>query len=90
MILSTALSDIGEVILRVRDTGIGMSERQLAEAMEPFKQFATATRAGGSGLGLSLTKALIKANHARLSVSSNVGEGTFVEVVFPQARVVGV
>ncbi|SED01195.1 PAS domain S-box-containing protein [Rhizobiales bacterium GAS188] len=88
VIVSTALSDKGEVIFRVRDTGIGMSERELAEAMEPFKQFATTLRPGGSGLGLSLTKALVKANQANLSISSTSNEGTLVEVVFPRERVI--
>jgi len=90
VIVSTVLSDRGEVIFRVRDTGIGMSQRELAEAMEPFKQFATALRPGGSGLGLSLTKALVKANHANLSISSNPNEGTLVEIVFPQDRVIAI
>jgi signal transduction histidine kinase len=90
VIVSTALSDKGEVILRVRDTGIGMSERELAEAMEPFRQFATTLRPGGSGLGLSLTKALVKANQANLAISSSANEGTLVEVVFPQARVIAI
>jgi PAS domain S-box-containing protein len=90
VIVSTAISEEGEVILRVRDTGIGMSERELAEAMEPFRQFATTLRPGGSGLGLSLTKALVKANHANLSIASNANEGTLVEVVFPRARVMAV
>jgi len=90
VIASTALSDKGEVIFRVRDTGIGMSERELAEAMEPFRQFATTLRSGGSGLGLSLTKALVKANHANLSISSTSREGTLVEIVFPRERVMAV
>ena len=65
-------------------------ERELAEAMEPFRQFATTLRPGGSGLGLSLTKALVKANHANLSIASNANDGTLVEVVFPRARVMAV
>ncbi|MBV9432424.1 MAG: PAS domain-containing protein [Hyphomicrobiales bacterium] len=87
VIVSTALTEKGEVIFRARDTGIGMSERELAEALEPFKQFATALRPGGSGLGLSLTKALVKANQANLSIASRANEGTLVEVVFPRTRV---
>jgi signal transduction histidine kinase len=90
VIVSTALSDKGEVILRVRDTGIGMSERELAEAMEPFRQFATTQRPGGSGLGLSLTKALVKANKASLSISSATNEGTLVEIVFSRESVVAI
>ncbi|MBV9567470.1 MAG: PAS domain S-box protein [Hyphomicrobiales bacterium] len=87
VIVSTALTEKGEVIFRARDTGIGMSERELAEALEPFKQFATTLRPGGSGLGLSLTKALVKANQANLSISSQANEGTLVEVIFPRTRV---
>ncbi|MEI7895211.1 MAG: HAMP domain-containing sensor histidine kinase, partial [Myxococcales bacterium] len=61
VIISTALSDGGEAILRVRDTGIGMTESELRTAMEPFRQVAT-TRpqsSKGTGLGLPLTKALV-------------------------------
>ncbi|MBV9752365.1 MAG: PAS domain S-box protein [Hyphomicrobiales bacterium] len=87
VIVSTALTEKGEVIFRARDTGIGMSERELAEALEPFKQFATTLRPGGSGLGLSLTKALVKANQANLSIASRAQEGTLVEVIFPRTRV---
>jgi PAS domain S-box-containing protein len=90
VIVSTAFSDKGEVILRVRDTGIGMSERELAEAMEPFRQFATTQRPGGSGLGLSLTKALVKANKANISISSATNEGTLVEIVFPKESVIAI
>ena len=38
VIVSTALNDDGEVVLRVRDTGIGMSEKDIATALEPFRR----------------------------------------------------
>ena len=41
VIVSTALTDDGEVVLRVRDTGIGMSEKDIETALEPFRQIAT-------------------------------------------------
>ena len=68
VIVSTAMSDTGEVALRVRDTGVGMSEKDIAVALEPFRQLATSARfgSGGSGLGLPLTKALAEANRAIL------------------------
>jgi signal transduction histidine kinase len=90
VIVSTAQSDGGEVVLRVRDTGIGMSSTDLSAALEPFRALATAPRDGslGSGLGLPLTKALAEANHASFAVSSKVGDGTLVEIAFPAARVV--
>lgn len=86
VIVSTQLADSGEVLLRVRDTGVGMSENEVASAMEPFRQLSTTTP-GGSGLGLPLTKALTEANRATFTVKSNVNAGTLVEILFPVNRV---
>ena len=87
VIVSTALTDRGEVAFRVRDTGIGMSEAEIAAALEPFRQLATARRRGGTGLGLPLTKALVEANRGALVIRSAPNEGTLVEVLFPPMRV---
>jgi signal transduction histidine kinase len=88
VIVSTALNDNRDVVLRVRDTGVGMSEQDLAVALEPFRQLATATRWGssGSGLGLPLTKALAEANRASFRIKSAINTGTLVEVAFPGTR----
>jgi signal transduction histidine kinase len=90
VIVSTALTDLGEVVLRVRDTGVGMSEQDIATALEPFRQLATSPRlgSGGTGLGLPLTKALAEANRAGFRITSARNAGTLVEVTFPAARVV--
>jgi signal transduction histidine kinase len=71
----------------VRDTGIGMDEKELNVALEPFRALATANRWGsdGTGLGLPLTKALAEANRARFAITSKVNDGTLVEVAFPAA-----
>lgn len=87
VIVSTALEDSGEVILRVRDTGMGMSHQDLAAAMEPFRQLHTARHGGGTGLGLPLTKALVEANRASFRIDSEVNHGTLIEVTFPPQRV---
>ncbi|MCA0317227.1 MAG: PAS domain S-box protein [Proteobacteria bacterium] len=89
IIVSTALSDAGEAVLRVRDTGVGMTETELRAAMEPFRQVATSNprAAKGTGLGLPLTKALVEANRASFGISSTPNQGTLVEVVFPPTRV---
>jgi len=89
VIVSTALTDRAEAILRVRDTGIGMTEKEIETAMEPFRQIATSTRwgSGGTGLGLPLTKALAEANRAAFSIKSAVDAGTLVEITFPGTRV---
>jgi PAS domain S-box-containing protein len=89
VIVSTALTDDHEVVLRVRDTGTGMSEKELQTALEPFGQLANSARWGssGTGLGLPIIKALTEANHARFRITSEVDSGTLVEVAFPAARV---
>jgi signal transduction histidine kinase len=87
VIVATALNDAHEVVLRVRDTGPGMSEKELQTAMEPFRQLATANRSGGSGLGLPISKALAEANRARFHITSQIDSGTLVEVAFPATRV---
>lgn len=87
IIVSTTLSERGEVVLRIRDNGIGMREEDIATALEPFRQVGTARRSGGTGLGLPLTKALVEANRAALSIRSAPDKGTLVEVTFPPNRV---
>jgi PAS domain S-box-containing protein len=89
VIVSTAHGDDGSTMMRVRDTGIGMNESDLASALEPFRQLATAARWGssGTGLGLPLTKALVEANRANFAISSKINEGTLVEITFPASRV---
>ncbi len=89
VIISTALTDDHEVVLRVRDTGTGMNDKELQIALEPFRQLATSARwgSGGTGLGLPITKALAEANRARFRIHSEVNRGTLVEIAFPATRV---
>jgi signal transduction histidine kinase len=88
VIVSTALTDQGQAVLRVRDTGIGMNEKEIETALEPFRQVAASGRAGsGTGLGLPLTKALAEANRASFTIKSAIDSGTLVEIAFPPTRV---
>jgi PAS domain S-box-containing protein len=88
VIVSTALEENGEVVVRIRDTGIGMSDRDLETAMKPFRQVAAAGgKNEGTGLGLPLTKALVEANRASFSIDSVPNQGTLVRVTFPTTRV---
>jgi PAS domain S-box-containing protein len=87
VIVSTAITEAGHVAIRIKDTGIGMSEAEIALALEPFRQVATTRSVTGTGLGLPLTKALVEANRANFTIRSRKNEGTLVEVSFPPARV---
>jgi signal transduction histidine kinase len=89
VIVSTTRTDAGEVVLRVRDSGPGLSEQEIALALAPFRQVATAVSRGAdrSGLGLPLAKALAEANRATFRIRSEPDAGTLIEVSFPPERV---
>ncbi|RUM99094.1 PAS domain S-box protein [Pseudaminobacter arsenicus] len=89
VIVSTAYEMSGDVVMRVRDTGVGMTQAEIEQALKPFKQINALKRArgDGTGLGLPLTKAMVEANRAKFSINSTPGEGTLVEVTFPTTRV---
>ncbi len=85
VIVSTALSDFGEVMLRVRDTGHGLNDNEVAAALQPFRTPAPSDRAESSAVSLSLTKALVEANRARFQIRTGGRSGTLIEIVFPHA-----
>ncbi|ANM09202.1 MULTISPECIES: sensor histidine kinase [unclassified Rhizobium] len=90
IVVSTSYEANGSVVLRVRDTGIGMTRNELDQAMKPFRQVSSTQsrhRGDGTGLGLPLTKAMVDANRAVFSINSAPNEGTLVEITFPSQRV---
>jgi signal transduction histidine kinase len=88
VIVATALTEAGQVVIRIRDTGPGMSPSDIEMALEPFRQLSNARpMTVGTGLGLPLTKALVEANQASFTIRSKVDQGTLVEVAFPPAQV---
>ncbi|GAA3848552.1 hypothetical protein GCM10022626_18150 [[Pseudomonas] carboxydohydrogena] len=85
VIVSTALNDLGEVALRIRDTGHGMNDNEIAAAMAPFRTPSpTDEVAAGNGTNLSLAKALVEANRGRFHLRSSPNTGTLIEVAFSQ------
>lgn len=60
------------VALSVSDTGIGISEKDLANVLEPL----FTTKARGMGLGLPITKAIVEKNKGTLHITSTPGEGS--------------
>jgi PAS domain S-box-containing protein len=89
VIVSTSYEASGDVLLRVRDTGIGMTRQEVEQALRPYKQITTPgnVRSDGTGLGLPLTKAMAEANRASFNIDSSPGRGTMVEITFPSTRV---
>jgi len=72
------------VRVSVADTGSGMSEATLAKAMEPF--FTTKGIGKGTGLGLSMVHGLTAQSGGAMTIASEVGKGTVVNLWLPRAQ----
>jgi len=75
----------GAIAITVADTGIGMSDDQIAVALEPFGRVESASikDSTGTGLGLPIVKNLIEAHGGRLQLRSQLKRGTIARLVFP-------
>ncbi len=67
------------VVLRITDTGVGMSQEQLEKAFKPFHT----TKSQGLGIGLPLAKRILGRMGASIGLTSGPGDGTTVELQFP-------
>jgi len=74
----------GTVIAEVADTGVGMSQEVRSRIFEPF--FTTREIGEGSGLGLSVTHAIITAMRGRIEVDSAPGAGSRFRITLPASR----
>jgi PAS domain S-box-containing protein len=74
-----------EVVLRVKDTGIGIPEKDLAHIFDRFfrAENARSFDPGGTGLGLAIVKKVVEQHQGRVEVSSVMGEGTTFTVRLP-------
>src|SRR4029077_13075286 len=80
--LQTAIED-NRAVLRVRDTGMGMTETVRQRCLEPF--FSTKGDRG-TGLGLSMVYGIIERHHGQLDIESAVGKGTTFIIRLPLAE----
>ncbi|MCB9669991.1 MAG: HAMP domain-containing histidine kinase [Alphaproteobacteria bacterium] len=76
------------LFVEVQDTGIGIAPDDLERLFQEFTQAdaSTTRRYGGTGLGLSLTRALCELAGGRVEVESTQGEGSTFRLVFPDLR----
>lgn len=74
--------------IEIADTGMGMDEEQLALIFERFRQVdgSSTRRAGGTGLGLTITKQLVEMHGGKVGVSSEVGKGSTFFFTLPKAE----
>lgn len=72
-----------QVLFRVTDNGVGISEEAAARAMEPF--FTTKPVGQGSGLGLAVAHEIVKSHRGSLRIGPLPAGGTCAEIMLPQA-----
>ena len=87
-VAAAVLTD-GGLAIRVRDTGVGMTDHQLKRVFEPFSQGDSqrARETGGSGLGLPITRRLVELHDGQIHLSSRKSAGTTATLIFPASRV---
>ena len=80
--------DSVQLLLEVRDTGIGIPEESWGKVFDPFTQLdPSATRDyGGTGIGLAVVRKLVEHLRGEISVSSTPGEGTTIRLRVPVKR----
>lgn len=84
----TGKIDNSEIIIHVKDTGIGIQGKNFHKIFEPFTQVDNSyTRNhGGTGLGLTISQEYAKALGGDISVRSRVGKGTTMALHFPYCK----
>ncbi len=88
--LSAFIDKTKGLMLAVSDTGIGMTQADMATALEPFGQVESALTRNhdGTGLGLPIARHLVELHGGQLSLASRIGHGTTVSVIIPPERLV--
>jgi len=78
-------SDAENVIIEVKDKGIGIPHDEIKKIFDKFYQGKNALRQSikGTGLGLTLVKHIVEAHGGRISVESNIGQGSTFSLIFP-------
>ena len=82
-VASSGLTPGSYAVMRITDSGIGMSPEVLSHAIEPF--FTTKTSGKGTGLGLSMVYSFAKQSGGELRLQSKPGLGTSVSLLLPEA-----
>ena len=76
----------GDIIFKVKDSGVGIDTNELQSIFQPFYQAKNSNSTGGSGLGLSISKSFVEMHGGKLSVKSEVGKGSTFKFWIPQGK----
>jgi len=89
IMIGSGVDDRGNLVISIKDTGIGISPEHLERVLSPFEQVADhlTKENEGTGLGLPIARALIELHGGDLTLSSDVGIGTTVALRLPHERI---
>lgn len=75
------------IVIKVKDNGVGIDGRDLPYIFERFYRSDTSRNkhSGGSGIGLTITKALVESHDGKIFAESQLGKGTTFIIEFPQS-----
>jgi len=85
--IEVAEKDSDQIVIAVRDTGIGISQAEMDHIFEAFRQSDQGNdrRFGGTGLGLAITDALVQKMNGKITIESQVGQGSTFRVEIPRS-----
>lgn len=83
----SAKREKGSLIVRVKDNGVGISEKDLPFVFERFYRgdISRQRGTGGTGLGLTIVKGIVEAHRGQIRIDSRAGEGTMVTITLPES-----
>ena len=89
IIIGSGVNGQGDLVISIKDTGIGIPSEHLERVLNPFEQVADqlTKENEGTGLGLPIARALIELHGGSLTLSSALAVGTTVALRLPQERV---
>ncbi|MBL8131053.1 MAG: response regulator [Anaerolineae bacterium] len=83
--VSVALTETGDAVaIIIQDSGIGIPAESLSKIFEPFHRAANSRSVNGTGLGLSIVKDCVERHKGRISVTSEIDQGTTFIVELPR------
>jgi signal transduction histidine kinase len=84
-VIISLYSNNDQVIIGVKDRGIGIPEKEVRYVFEPFFRASNTTSFQGYGIGLPLSMNIIRLHKGNITIDSKVAEGTHISIILPVA-----